>query len=291
LTIHDLFPWKAELSEGIDHEAFCSSLLVQPDMYLRVRPGKAAIVKQKLEQAGIAFKEVNDSCLSLTNASKLDGIIELNKDAVVQDLNSQRVGEYFNDVHISTALNVEQKTLRLRSGPLRLWDCCAGSGGKSIMAFDSFDTIELTVSDVRPAILKNLAKRFAEAGIKNYHSFIADLTLDRFDFRISKFELIIADVPCTGSGTWGRTPEQLAFFDPAEIEKYSILQKKITTNIIPFLQPGGQLLYITCSVFKKENEAVVKHIEETTSLRLQKMELLKGYDQKADTLFAALFTA
>ena len=58
----------------------------------------------------------------------------------------------------------------------------------------------------------------------------------------------------------------------------------------PLLLPGGAFLYITCSVFKKENEEVVQYIQQN-GLILQHMELLKGYDQKADTLFAALFTA
>jgi 16S rRNA (cytosine967-C5)-methyltransferase len=48
-------------------------------------------------------------------------------------------------------------------------------------------------------------------------------------------------------------------------------------------------LYITCSVFKKENEEVVEFIQGNSELELIKMELLKGYDKKADTMFAALF--
>ena len=50
------------------------------------------------------------------------------------------------------------------------------------------------------------------------------------------------------------------------------------------------MLYITCSVFKKENEAMVDEIREKFNLQLLEMEMLKGYDKKADTLFAALLT-
>ncbi len=57
------------------------------------------------------------------------------------------------------------------------------------------------------------------------------------------------------------------------------------------LKPGGKLLYITCSVFRKENEEIVKYTEEKFNLKLQKMELLKGYQIQSDTMFAALFTA
>ena len=101
--------------------------------------------------------------------------------------------------------------------------------------------------------------------------------------------MIIADVPCTGSGTWSRTPEQLFFFDEKDISKYSSLQKKILTNTIPRLKAGGWLLYVTCSVFREENEGNVKFIEETFAVSLQKQELLIGYEIKADTLFVALF--
>jgi 16S rRNA (cytosine967-C5)-methyltransferase len=57
---------------------------------------------------------------------------------------------------------------------------------------------------------------------------------------------------------------------------------------LPALKPGGHLLYITCSVFRKENEDVVSRILETTGLQLVKMDVLKGYELRADTLFAAL---
>ena len=94
LLIPEIFPWKDELSEGIDHEKFCRSFLIQPDLFLRLRPGKEKIVIQKLKQAGIDFKMITDTCLALPNASKIDEIIELDKEAVIQDQNSQRTGEF-----------------------------------------------------------------------------------------------------------------------------------------------------------------------------------------------------
>jgi 16S rRNA (cytosine967-C5)-methyltransferase len=101
--------------------------------------------------------------------------------------------------------------------------------------------------------------------------------------------LIICDAPCTGSGTWSRTPEQLYFFDEKRIERYAGLQKKIVSNVILHLKENGCFVYITCSVFKKENDEIVEFVERQFNLELIKMELLKGYDKKADTMFAALF--
>jgi len=157
------------------------------------------------------------------------------------------------------------------------------------MAYDMDHGIELTVSDIRSSVLSNLKERFVKAGIKNYEPFVTDLTQPNLKLRSKNFELIICDAPCTGSGTWGRTPEQLYFFDEKKIKQYALLQKKIVSNIIPSLKIEGYLLYITCSVFKKENEEVAEFIKSNSGLELMKMELLRGYEQKADTMFAALF--
>lgn len=220
---------------------------------------------------------------------------------IVQDLSSQRIGEFMQD------FNDRSVPASSAMAALSIWDCCAASGGKSILANDVIGNMNLTVSDVWESILVNLKKRFAKAGIHQYHSFQIDLAQATRPFNLnfsknsvqqsapttphSPFDLIIADLPCTGSGTWGRTPEQGYFFDLAVINKYVELQKKILTNIIPQLKKTGKLLYITCSVFKKENEDIVEYLQEHFSLKLEKMKLLKGYEEKADTMFAALLSA
>jgi 16S rRNA (cytosine967-C5)-methyltransferase len=117
---------------------------------------------------------------------------------------------------------------------------------------------------------------------------VIDLAHSLFTIQHSPFDLIIADVPCSGSGTWGRTPEQLSFFQSSSIETYSALQKKIVSNTITQLKPNGYFLYITCSVLKKENEVNVEWMQEELKLQLVKQEVIKGYRYKADTMFAAL---
>jgi len=81
----------------------------------------------------------------------------------------------------------------------------------------------------------------------------------------------------------------LYFFTEEMIGEYAERQKQIVTNVIPHLEKNGLFIYITCSVFKKENEEVVHFIKEKFHLRLLRMELLKGYDKKADTMFTAAF--
>lgn len=278
-SVENIFPWQDELSAGIDAGAFALSHLTQPDLFLRIRPNQKPEVIQKLKANNIAFKDPGADCIALPNSTKVDNLISLNKEAVVQDYSSQRIAEFL--------AMIKQETGNRK--PVAVWDCCAASGGKSILAYDVLGSVDLTVSDIRSSIIHNLKQRFKEAGIKNYHSFIADLANSQSPIPNSSYDLIICDVPCSGSGTWGRTPEHLHFFTADKIEYYSSLQKKIVQNAIPHIKQGGYLLYITCSVFKKENEEVVEYIFNNRKLQLITKEVLIGYDKKADTMFGALF--
>lgn len=272
-NIIQLFPWVEELSREIDPLKLASSLTGQPDMFLRLRPGKEAVVTKKLQTARIAFNQITEHALALPNGSRVDELIPLNKEAVVQDLSSQEVASLIKELKANKIKNV--------------WDCCAASGGKSILLWDTLGPVKLAVSDNRASILANLRKRFTEAAISYQHAFTADLT-NAAALPGEEFDLVMADVPCTGSGTWGRTPEQLYYFDAAQIEQYASLQKKITANVVTRVKKGGWLLYITCSVFKKENEDVVAFLQKQQGLELIKMECIKGYERKADTMFASL---
>lgn len=278
-SIEKLFPFRKELSKEIDFSKFNRSFLTQPRLFIRIRPGKAFNVFNNLKSAGILFETINENCLAFNQNEKITGILKIDKEAVIQDYNSQRVADFFLPVNSSEKY------------PLKVWDCCAASGGKSILAFDHLQKMVLTVSDKRKGILDNLKLRFSKAGIKNYQSFVADLSLGKIieEIKVPQ-DFIMADVPCSGSGTWSRTPEQLLFFSENKINEYAHLQIKIVTNAVKYLSKRGYLLYITCSVFKKENEENVNYFQENLNLDLVKSGYLKGYEMKADTLFAALFT-
>lgn len=170
-----------------------------------------------------------------------------------------------------------------------VWDVCAASGGKSILLWDLIGPFDLTVSDSRASILSNLSTRFSEAGIQGYKKFVADLTRPVSFEGNKKFDLMVVDAPCTGSGTWGRTPEQLVFFEQEKIGEYVQLQRQILTNSLPHLKPGGRLVYITCSVFKEENEGNVKWLEENFSLTCLGSGSIEGYTKRADSLYSAFF--
>jgi len=266
----EIFPWKDELSEGIDHYAFCLSFLRQPDLFLRIRPGYQQQVLQRLPDGFIP-----PFTLRLPNGTKVETFFTPDKEVVVQDYSSQQIAGY----------------LRLPDPPASFWDACAASGGKSILAHDLIPGMDITVSDIRESILRNLQQRFRQAGITKYHSFIADLTRDDTGLPAAPlpYDLVLADVPCTGSGTWSRTPEELYFFNPRKILTYSAAQKQIIANIAPRLAPGAALVYSTCSVFKKENEGIAAIIRDQFGLQQDQIGPVKGYDNKADTMFAARF--
>ena len=275
LSSEEIFPFQNFLSSTIAPTSFSLSLLIQPPAYLRIRPGHEDDVTKKLSKANIPFLIINKHCLSVEPATKLSEVLDINKQVVVQDYNSQQVlnslKQHIPGKQINTA-----------------WDCCAASGGKSILLKDLFPGVQLTVSDIRESILINLKKRLDHAGITGYKKMIADISAAPINSQ-QKFDLIVCDAPCSGSGTWSRTPEQLYFFDDKKIEYYATLQKQILGNALKNLKKEGFLLYITCSVFKKENEEVAEFISERLSLRLLNSEYLEGYNRKADTLFTALF--
>jgi 16S rRNA (cytosine967-C5)-methyltransferase len=272
----DVFPWAEELSDGIDAELFRESFFKQPDLFLRIRPGKKNIVTKKLQDAGIEFELKSDDCIALPNSTKIDSVLEIDREVIVQDHNSQQVLNFLKASDIPEVVSV--------------WDCCAASGGKSILAYDILKgKMDLTVSDIRESILSNLKQRFETAGIKDYLSFVVDLADPEFLIPNSQFQIVICDAPCTGSGTWSRTPEQLYYLKRKTIDVYTAMQQQIVSNIIPHVQERGIFIYITCSVFKNENEDIVNLIKEKFHLQLLQMELLKGYDKKADSMFAAVF--
>lgn len=272
--LEKLFPFKNELGNLNDAKKFIESHLIQPNLFLRIRPRKASIVLKKLNDANIDYTVLKVDCIEIKNATNTQQLLKWNDEVVVQDYSSQQTQELMNIIKNS----LQQ--------PIKLWDCCAASGGKTIMAKDVFGELDITVSDERKTILKNLQQRFTEAQIKKYHSFVADLTKP-IQFN-KKFNVIICDVPCSGSGTWSRTPEQLYFFKQESINTYHQIQIKIATNVQENLEVGGYLLYLTCSVFKSENEDIIEKLLAKNNLKLVAMKYFEGYENKTDTMFGAL---
>lgn len=275
LRVSKLFPREKHLSPQVDTQEFCISLLHQPRLFLRVRPGKGPRLVERLKEAEAEFDIPEANVLSFPNATKLGGLVAMNKEAVIQDMSSQKTLDFLNRGLFNSL-------------PIDVWDCCAASGGKSILAYDRLEgKMRLSVTDIRPRVLNNLTLRLAEAGVPVYDSRVADLSKPVGD--LGKFMLVICDAPCTGSGTWSREPEQMHYQKEDAISSYAQLQKKIILNSIAHLQPGGIFVYITCSVFSEENERQVEFISVQPGMKIISAEYILGYGKGADTLFTSAF--
>lgn len=273
-TMHANFPLQEAISKEIDIPEFIHSHTKQPLLFIRIRPWQKEKVIAALQAAAIEYTEVNEDCFAFSNTTSLQNVLTLNKEAVIQDLNSQALAELLS--HVPTSMET----------PIQVWDACAASGGKTILMFDTMQNIRMHVSDVRESILFNADKRLQEAGIRPASVQVIDLT---HPFEIKKpFDFVFADLPCSGSGTWGRTPEQIAFFKKENLNSYTQLQSKIIENILPTVKLEGHLLIATCSVYAAENEAHVEAILAHGQFELIEQRYFKGYTQQADTLFGAI---
>ncbi|MBK1441481.1 RsmB/NOP family class I SAM-dependent RNA methyltransferase [Parapedobacter sp. ISTM3] len=272
----DVFPFREHLSTGIDPHRFVTSLFEQPALFLRLRPHTQAEVLAALEREGIDHRSFGTATVALPNGTALARVAGIAGKYEVQDYSSQETGRFF----------------RASAGE-SWWDACAGAGGKSLLLLDNYPGVRLLVSDIRGSILRNLDERFQAAGIKSYRQKIIDLSKGNTTAILGQeqFDGIILDVPCSGSGTWGRTPEMITAFQAGSIQRFSALQRQIAGQVVKHLKPGKPLIYITCSVFADENEHVVQHLLAHHSLHLEHMEILRGYHHRADSMFVARLVA
>jgi len=270
-NIEDVFILHQQLSADIDKTAFCNSFFTQPDLFIRAKKGHEKAVIKLLLANNVIHKVIDTQTIALPNGIKIDDILTDKSMYEVQDVSSQAVGKFFKPQKWD-----------------KWWDCCAASGGKSLLLHDEEPDIKLVVSDIRESVLLNLDERFKTAGLRNYQKKILDLTLNPAPYIHNYvFDGIIFDAPCSGSGTWSRTPEMLHQFEEHKINFYRDLQRRIATQIIPYLTTGKPLIYITCSVFKEENEAQVAWLQTQFGLILESSQIIKGYNLKADTMFVA----
>jgi 16S rRNA (cytosine967-C5)-methyltransferase len=267
----DVFPWTAELSAGIDKDAFLKSFFVQPDLFIRVREGSDTLVRGTLAKENITFKDEGNGCLALPNGTRLENLFPQQNWFEVQDFSSQQTAQFF-------------KPSKWESW----WDACAASGGKSLLLHELQPNLKLVVSDIRESILTNLDERFHNAGLYKYQKKLLDLTKNVDpELHDYAFDGIILDAPCSGSGTWGRTPEMIGQFESQKIEFFQRLQQSIIRNVVKYLKPGKPIIYITCSAFKAENEDAVNFMVKELGLKLEDSQILKGYERRADTMFVA----
>lgn len=224
-------------SLGADFAAILAAQRDRAPVFLRVnamRTGRDE-VRAMLARDGIATEpapDVNYALKVTENAQKirnssayLGGLVEL------QDLSPQAAVE---------ALPIDPGAAVL--------DYCAGGGGKALAL--AARGAKVTAHDALPQRMRDLPARAARAGAR-----VA--VLDASGLRGRCFDLVLLDVPCSGTGTWRRTPDAKWRLTPARLADLAALQAGILDGAAGFVAPGGHLAYMTCSLLAEENRAQI----------------------------------
>jgi 16S rRNA (cytosine967-C5)-methyltransferase len=233
--ILDIPPWIRPLwdaSLGPDAEAVAREMRHRAPVWLRVNPIKADVAGaiQALADDGIAAEPdprgptalrvtANERRLSQSRAYA-EGLVEL------QDLSPQ----------------LACAALPVAPGG-RVLDYCAGGGGKILAVAGRTPGLILSAHDADPARMRDLPQRAERAGVR------IQLTAHPK----GRFDLVIADVPCSGSGTWRRTPDSKWRLTQGALDDLVALQARILREVAPLVKPGGHLAYMTCSLLDPEN--------------------------------------
>jgi 16S rRNA (cytosine967-C5)-methyltransferase len=246
-------------------------LFDQPLLFVRAKRKYSEAIEDELINAQIFYSKNKDfpNSFVFENGTDLTVISKFKGKYEIQDLSSQYC---VDKVPVEIGEN--------------WWDCCAGSGGKSLALLDKFENFNLSISDKREAIVKNLNIRLKNANINKLEGRVVDLT-QKIPFEKNYFDGILADVPCSGSGTWLRNPENLIISNKNYLS-YPKLQMSILKSINPYLKSGGKLVYITCSLFDFENELLVESFVKENSFKILKMNYYKGFEMGADCMFYAI---
>jgi 16S rRNA (cytosine967-C5)-methyltransferase len=147
-------------------------------------------------------------------------------------------------------------------------DCCAAPGGKTLTIADRNPSAAITAVELHPHRARLLQKRLGTHQSQSAAR-IQIVTADALHLPLSRpFDRVLADVPCSGTGTLARNPEikwRLTVDDLAELPQR---QLAILRSALAQVAPKGRLIYSTCSLEKEENENVVEQALSENSFRL-----------------------
>jgi 16S rRNA (cytosine967-C5)-methyltransferase len=136
-------------------------------------------------------------------------------------------------------------------------DLCSAPGGKTLrLALDAGPTGHVIAADLHPHRVRAMAERFERAAIPNVEALVLDATKPLPFER--KFDRILVDAPCSGTGTLARHPEIRWRLRPEDLQDLHARQALLLQNALPHLAPGGRLVYSTCSLEPEENEDVIR---------------------------------
>jgi len=139
------------------------------------------------------------------------------------------------------------------SGPMRILDACAAPGGKTLILAERLPAAHIVACEQSPRRLEELRKRLAPLGSRIEFRLADAASLSE----LAAYDLALADVPCSGTGTLGRNPEIRHRLRPEDLLRQAQRQRAILSAALGTLRPGGRVVYSTCSLEPEENEEVV----------------------------------
>lgn len=227
-----------------------SSILLQnqekPPMWLRVNQQKSAVDDyiKLLEQAEIGFDYIDpiSQAVKLTHPVDVGTLPKFEQGWVsIQDGAAQQAAKL-----LDTQAN--DKVL----------DCCAAPGGKTCHIMESQPNLaSMTAIDVEPDRLARVQENLARLGL-NAKVIAADAAKPESWWDGDKFDRILLDAPCSGTGVIRRHPDIKWLRKASDINELTTLQAKILRAIWALLKPGGTLVYATCSILPEENVQQIK---------------------------------
>lgn len=139
----------------------------------------------------------------------------------------------------------------------RVLDLCAAPGGKSVYFGELVPDADITACDLhfhRAQLIGSYAGRMSADNIKICVNDASELREEWID----GYDVVICDVPCSGSGLLVSSPDILLFKSESDVSSLGRLQSEIIRTAARYVKTGGELMYSTCSIFAHENERVVR---------------------------------
>ena len=191
--------------------------------------------------------------INATRHEVVDSAITLEKPCDVTKL------EVFNAGLVSVqdaAAQLAAGILDCKSG-MRVLDACAAPGGKTAHLLQYSDDLDMIALDQDASRLKRVEQNLQRIG-RQAQLVCGDAANPAAWYDGERFDRILADVPCSGSGVMRRHPDIKLLRRDSDIPQLVSQQKKILSALWHLLKPGGLLLYSTCSIFKDENERQIE---------------------------------
>lgn len=142
---------------------------------------------------------------------------------------------------------------------MQVADVCAGGGGKTLaLAALMQNKGQIFAHDIDGRRLAPLKQRLDRAGVRNVQIRAPARTKDVLADLLGAMDMVLVDAPCTGSGTWRRSPDSKWRVRPNALATRLSEQKQALALAAPLVKPGGRLVYVTCSVLPEENEDQIR---------------------------------